>query len=269
VVIERYKLGLEALKTNKIITRASSALINYTAGEKRFYFQGLQDGMIPVFYVFKHISAHRRNSKYYLPLNVAALLECAHNPKMKTMKRIVLLSATDRPSSKALEIAGYLKTRFEHTGTQPEIVSLEDYPLERVAGGRYGASIPEVEVFNERVLSADGLVFIVPEYNGSFPGILKMFIDYLPFPEAFRNLPLAFIGEASGAFGALRAVEHLQQICGYRNALMFPERVFIQRVNQNFDKDTGIADAKTNEFLESLIRNFTDFVSAYRHAELV
>lgn len=188
---------------------------------------------------------------------------------MNTMKRIVLLSATDRPSSKALEIAGYLKTKFEQTGMCPYIVSLEDYPLELVAGGRYGADIPEVEAFNERVLSANGLVFIVPEYNGSFPGILKMFIDYLPFPEAFRNLPLAFVGEASGAFGALRAVEHLQQICGYRNAMMFPERVFIQRVNQNFDKDTGIADAKTNEFLESMIRNFSDFVSEYRHAELV
>jgi chromate reductase, NAD(P)H dehydrogenase (quinone) len=189
--------------------------------------------------------------------------------KINLMKRIVLLSATDRPSSKALEIAGYLKKKFEQTGMSPEIVSLEDYPLESVAGGRYGVDIPEVTAFNKRVISADGVVFIVPEYNGSFPGILKMFIDYLPFPEAFQNLPLAFVGEAAGAFGALRAVEHLQQICGYRNALMFPERVFIQRVNQNFDKDSGIADAKANEFLDSMIRNFSDFVSEYRYAELV
>jgi chromate reductase len=185
------------------------------------------------------------------------------------MKRIVLLSATDRPGSKALEIAGYMKQKFAMAGTNPEIVSLEDYPLESVAGGKYGKYLPDVEAFNEKVISADGVLFIVPEYNGSFPGILKMFIDYLPFPEAFRNLPLAFVGEASGAFGALRAVEQLQQICGYRNALMFPERVFIQRVNQNFDKETGIADAKTNEFLESMIRNFAEFVSEFKQSEFV
>lgn len=185
------------------------------------------------------------------------------------MNRIVLLSATDRPNSKALEIAGYLDRKFRNEDTLPDIVSLEEYPLTLVAGGRYGDAIPEIEAFNERILSADGVVFIVPEYNGSFPGILKMFIDYLPFPQAFLNLPLAFVGEASGAFGGLRAVEQLQQICAYRNALMFPERVFIQRVNQNFSPDTGISDAKTNEFLESMIRNFADFVSVFKQAESV
>ena len=185
------------------------------------------------------------------------------------MKRIVLLSATDRPNSKAIEIAGYLKRKFINEGALPEIVSLEEYPLTSVAGGRYGDAIPEVEAFNERILSADGVVFIVPEYNGSFPGILKMFIDYLPFPRAFKNLPLAFVGEASGAFGGLRAVEQLQQICGYRNALMFPERVFIQRVNQNFSPETGISDVKTNEFLDSLIQNFTEFVSEMKQTEPV
>lgn len=183
------------------------------------------------------------------------------------MKHIILLSATDRPNSKAMEIAGYLERKFRDEEIFPEIVSLEEYPLASVAGGRYGQTIPEVEAFNERVLRADGVVFIVPEYNGSFPGILKMFIDYLPFPRAFQNLPLAFVGEASGAFGGLRAVEQLQQICAYRNALMFPERVFIQRVNTNFNPDTGVTDAKTNEFLESMIRNFAEFVSEMKQAE--
>ncbi|MFU8860182.1 MAG: NADPH-dependent FMN reductase [Cyclonatronaceae bacterium] len=185
------------------------------------------------------------------------------------MKRIVLFSATDRPNSKALEIAGYLQRKFRNEDVLPEIITLEDYPLASVAGGRYGDTIPKVEAFNDRILGSDGVVFIVPEYNGSFPGILKMFIDYLPFPRAFKNLPLAFIGEASGAFGGLRAVEQLQQICGYRNALMFPERVFIQRVNQNFSPETGVVDSRTNDFLDSMIRNFVLFVSLSKQETLV
>jgi chromate reductase, NAD(P)H dehydrogenase (quinone) len=185
------------------------------------------------------------------------------------MSRIVLLSGTDRPHSKALEISHYLQPHFEVLGNVTEIVSLEDYPLQSVIGGKYGKDIPEVIEFNERVTSADGLVFIVPEYNGSFPGILKLFIDYLPFPGSFRKLPMAFIGEAAGAFGALRAVEQLQQICGYRNAIMFPERVFIQRVKQNFDPVDGIKDEKANGFLNDLIENFSKFVAEIKESETV
>jgi chromate reductase, NAD(P)H dehydrogenase (quinone) len=185
------------------------------------------------------------------------------------MNRIIILSATDRPNSKALQIAKYVAAKFSQTGAEADIVSLEYFPLASVAGGKYGNSIPEVEAFNDKILSADGIVFIVPEYNGSFPGILKVFIDYLPFPQAFSNQPLAFIGEAAGAFGALRAVEQLQQICAYRNALMFPERVFIQRVNRNFDMENGISDEKANGFLESMISNFAEFVSQIRQPSFV
>ena len=109
-------------------------------------------------------------------------------------------------------------------------------------------------------MKADGLVFVIPEYNGSFPGILKVFIDYLPFPEAFEKMPMAFIGEAAGAFGGLRSVEQFQMIANYRNALQFPERVFISRVTQEFDPEDGIEDDFKQKLLLSQVNNFIKFV---------
>ncbi|MDZ7716989.1 MAG: hypothetical protein U5J95_12320 [Balneolaceae bacterium] len=44
--------------------------------------------------------------------------------------------------------------------------------------------------------------------------------------------PIAFVGEANGAFGGMRAVEQLQQVVGYRHAHVFPERVFISARQQ-------------------------------------
>lgn len=70
-----------------------------------------------------------------------------------------------------------------------EVISLADFPLEEVVGGRYGKKLPAVEAFRKPILEADGLVFVIPEYNGSFPGILKMFIDYLPFPGLSKKCP--------------------------------------------------------------------------------
>lgn len=175
------------------------------------------------------------------------------------MPKITILSATDRPGSMSLKVSKFVQTKFNEQGAETDLVSLEDYPLADVAGGKYGTDIPSVIDFNERVLDADGLVLVIPEYNGSFPGILKVFVDYLPFPDAFEKFPIAFIGEAAGAFGALRAVEQMQLIANYRNALNFPERVFMQRVSKIFNETDGITDQMTAKLMDSLVANFTSF----------
>lgn len=175
------------------------------------------------------------------------------------MIRINILSTTDRPGSMALKISGYVQQQFEAQGVEARVISLSDFPIQDVAGGQYGADIPSVQAFNEQVLDCDGLLMVVPEYNGSFPGILKLFIDYLPFPESFEKLPMAFIGEAAGAFGGLRAVEQLQMVCNYRNAYLYPERVFLQRVHKIFSPEKGVSDELQAKLLDSLINGFASF----------
>ena len=173
-----------------------------------------------------------------------------------------VISSTDRPNSWALKVSKYVALIYNEKSVQTEVISLEDFPLIDVVGGKYGEEISSVTDFRDPILEADGLVFVIPEYNGSFPGILKMFIDYLPFPEAFHKMPMAFIGVASGAFGSLRSVEQFQMIVNYRNALQFPERVFISRINNEFDPESGLKDDFKKALLESQISNFIKFVES-------
>lgn len=171
-----------------------------------------------------------------------------------------IISGTDRPNSNALKVSKYLKHRYQKEGIDAGIIDLRDFPLDHVYGGKYGEELPEVDAFVGRAVDADGLVIVCPEYNGGYPGILKMFIDYMPFPGSLEKKPIAMVGEANGAFGALRAIEQLQQVVGYRNAHVFPERVFISRVNENFDEDEGIKDRLQQELLMSQIANFPQFI---------
>ncbi len=173
---------------------------------------------------------------------------------------IKIISSTDRPNSNALAVSNYVKKLYEDEGVEVSVVSLEDFPAADVVGGKYGKEIESVTNFRTPILESDGLVFVIPEYNGGFPGILKLFVDYLPFPKAFEKMPMAFIGEASGAFGGLRAVEQFQQIVNYRNALQFPERVFIQRVHQEFNPEEGLKNEFAQGLLISQVKNFTQFV---------
>lgn len=177
------------------------------------------------------------------------------------MTRINILSATDRPNSNALKVAKYAERTLSKKA-ETKTFSLKDFPLQDVAGGKYGNAPESVEKFVESFLEADGFLFVVPEYNGGFPGVLKVFIDYLPFPKAMNRVPVSLIGEADGAFGALRPVEHLEQILKYRKAIIFPERMFIQRVNNNFDPEKGIKSEMLEELLQKQLNDFPEFVEA-------
>jgi NAD(P)H-dependent FMN reductase len=182
---------------------------------------------------------------------------------------IGIISGTDRPDSNARRISEYLQRKYKQQGVSAGIIDLRNFPVEAVSGGRYGEEIPDVDDFVDQAISADGLVIVCPEYNGGYPGILKLYIDYFPFPESLHKKPIALVGEANGAFGALRAVEQLQQVVGYRNAHVFPERVFIPRVNNNFDDQEGIKDPFQQELLESQIKNFILFVQDFKKRNML
>ena len=113
-------------------------------------------------------------------------------------------------------------------------------------------------------MDAAGIHIVLPEYNGSFPGVLKYFIDLLKFPDSFEHKPTAFTGVTSGSWGALRAVEQLQMVFGYRNAHVFPERVFISGVTQKFPPDSLPTDAALDDRLARQARNFAQFCGLFK-----
>lgn len=173
-----------------------------------------------------------------------------------------IISGTDMSNSKCLEVANYIRGLYRELGVQADVIDMADFPLSDVVGGKYMDTIPTVNTFREPVIEADALLFVIPEYNGSFPGILKMFIDYLPYPSALVEKPIAYVGIAGGAFGGLRPVEQFQMVANYLNAHQYPERVFISRVQDMFDAETGIKDEFQQKLLEAQTKGFVKFVEA-------
>ena len=83
----------------------------------------------------------------------------------------------------------------------------------------------------------------------------------LPYPAGFDNRPCAcFRGLAAGQFASLRAVEHFQQVAGYRNAFQYPRRVLIAGSFQQFDEN-GLKDEDLVKRLETQSSGFQDYVS--------
>ena len=172
---------------------------------------------------------------------------------------IILITGTNRKASKSSVMARCLSLIYDEMGIENKVLELNELPPETFSPEAYKVKPPKVLEFTQDILNASGLVVVTPEYNGSMSGALKLFIDLLPFPESFEGRPVCYVGLASGQFGALRPVEHLQQVFGYRNAYNFPKRVFIPAVHDSLDDEKGILDEDLATRLKEQARSFVEF----------
>lgn len=180
---------------------------------------------------------------------------------------IHLLVGTNRPQSRSAEVAQLIKPFYEKQGIQTHIMHLKDVGLEDLGPESYAEDKPQkISKAINSLMDSDGLVVICPEYNGSVPGALKYFIDHWKYPESFEHRPVAFIG-LGGRFGGLRPVEHLEQIFGYRNAYIFPDRVFLTNV-WNVLKEGRLEDKLALELLEKQAQDFCRFIKALKSEKL-
>lgn len=173
---------------------------------------------------------------------------------------IAIVAGTNRPESNTRKLVQQIHDLYAEARVPVEILDLARLPLEIFLPTSYAQKPASFAPFSEAVLRADGLHVVTPEYNGSLPGVLKYFIDMLKFPESFERRPVCFTGVAAGLWGALRPVEQLQAIFGYRNAYIFPERVFIPRVHDQLDATGRLKDAELLGRLRGQAAGFTDFV---------
>lgn len=183
------------------------------------------------------------------------------SPATSDRRPILILSGTNRPNSNAARVSGVLAGHYAALGVPHAIFSLTNLPREIFDGDAYANKPPAMVAIQNRVLDAAGLHIVTPEYNGSFPGVLKYLIDMLKFPESFEHKPVAFTGEAAGIWGAIRAVEQLAQIFSYRNAHLLPDRVMIPGVSQKFDDAGKLTDVAIDQRLQKQAERFAWFTT--------
>jgi NAD(P)H-dependent FMN reductase len=181
---------------------------------------------------------------------------------------ITLIVGTNRPGSNTRKVARHVEEIYAQLKVPLKVLDLAQLPPEIFSPASYATKPPGFQTFSEAILAAEGLVVVSPEYNGSVPGILKYFIDMLKFPESFEKRPVCFVGLAAGMWGALRPVEQLQMIFGYRNAYLYPERIFLPGINDLLDDQGKLKDADLVSRLRTQAEGFVQFVERVKTVKL-
>lgn len=181
---------------------------------------------------------------------------------------ITLIVGTNRPDSNTRKVARHIEEIYGELKVGLHVLDLAYLPAEIFSPDSYAKKPQSFRPFSEAVLKSSGLVVVSPEYNGGLPGVLKYFIDMLKFPESFDRRPVCFVGLAAGAWGALRPIEQLQMIFGYRNAHIYPERVFLPKVGDLLGGDGRLKDGELIGRLRSQAAGFVEFVERVKGLKL-
>lgn len=153
----------------------------------------------------------------------------------------------------------YYQRQIEAAGTPANLLSLEELPANFIQTDLYRKRSLEFQRIQDTVTATDKFLLVVPEYNGSFPGVLKTFIDACKFPESFFGKKAALVGLSSGKYGNVRGIEHLTGICHYINMHVMPLRLHIPLIDKEFDENGNLFKEDTLKFTNEQIERFIAF----------
>jgi chromate reductase len=121
-----------------------------------------------------------------------------------------------------------------------------------------------VETLAAAVRTADGVIFVTPEYNYGIPGGLKNAIDWVSRvkDQPFKDKPVAIQSATGGPMGGARMQYHLRQAMVFLNAFTFntPE-IFVGSAPAKFDEKTmEFKDEAGIKFITQQLAAFEGFV---------
>lgn len=176
------------------------------------------------------------------------------------MNSITLVSSTNREDAITRIITDIYASILLELNYKVEIIDLKELPDDFVFSALYdnAGTNPAFNEIREKMARSKKFVFLVPEYNGSFPGVLKAFIDGLKFPDTFTNKKCALVGISSGIQGAGLALSHLTDIfnyCGMHVLALKPKLAKIELHMEN----GKITNSLYQELLETQAKQLLEF----------
>jgi len=162
-----------------------------------------------------------------------------------------IISATNRNGSHTEKVAKQYQRLFKQKDVDAQIFSLNNiYVFERN------------EIFNDAeeqyLFHAQKFVFIMPEYNGSFPGAVKAMIDISDIRKAWWGKKALLTGVSTGRAGNLRGMEHMTGILNYMKMIVHPNKLPISVIDTVMNKEGDINTA-TIKVMEQQIDEFIHF----------
>ncbi len=172
---------------------------------------------------------------------------------------ITIVCTTNRPDSNTRKVAQLYHDALKALNVESQVLDLKEVDAAWIQASNYGTNAPELEqVVAQFIRPIDKLIFITPEYNGSFPGYLKFFMDACDHGD-WSGKTIALMGLASGRAGNVRGLDHLTGIVHYLGSEVYSKKVYLSQINQSLTADGQIVNEALNHEIELQLKGFVNF----------
>lgn len=176
---------------------------------------------------------------------------------------LLIISGTNRKESATLELSKKICSLLNQKKITHNFINLEDF-TDLVSSQAQYSKLEENSALakfqDEFLIPAKKILIIIPEYNGSFPGFLKWWIDTFSMRksvESFKLKKIAFIGISDGTNGNIRGIDHFMSICRYLKMLIYPSFIYFPNISKVLEQ--WEENLKHSNRIENLIDEFEKF----------
>lgn len=165
---------------------------------------------------------------------------------------ITIISGTNRKDNVTKKVALEYQRFLTQYEIESQLLALDEYDMS-VRDKHF------LEVQSALLTPALKFIIISPEYNGSYPGILKLMIDNSDVPQAWWHKKVLLTGVSTGRAGNLRGMEHLTGSLLHMKMLVHPNRLPISVVDKLMNEDNHFTDTRTLAAIQNQLKEFINF----------
>lgn len=165
---------------------------------------------------------------------------------------LLVISGTHREDSRTYQVAQHYFSTLQSLQQDVHLLSLMHLDV-------LSRNETFLRVEKELLIPADKLIFIMPEYNGSFPGVLKALMDNSDIKQCFWNKKACLVGLADGRGGNLRGIEHMTNILHYLRMNVFYNKLPLSKINDELDGQGAFKHELTINSIREQITGFVQY----------
>ncbi len=173
---------------------------------------------------------------------------------------ILVISGTNRRGSNTSKVARKYFEYLQEKTTEVKFLDLSEIPTDFVSPDMYAEKAPSLEKIEEEYLfPAQKMMIVMPEYNGSFPGIFKLLIDACDIKQAFYNKKACLAGVSSGRAGNLRGMDTMTNMLNYIRMDVLKNKLPISGIDRLLSEDGSFGHEDTLKLMHAQADQFLEF----------
>lgn len=171
------------------------------------------------------------------------------------MYKITILYGAIREGRLSIRAAKAIERELTRSGKfEVTFIDIKDHNLPVMEARLKDMENPPASLLyiSEKLETADGIVFVTPEYNNSYSGAMKNAVDY--FTKEWAKKPIGIVCASNGRQGGLNASNLLQLLVLAIGAFPMPYKMLVPDLPNAFDEEGN----PQTEFMERSLKRFVE-----------